>query len=306
MSVDVIIVSYNTRELLRACLRSVFDTASDVEDLSVFVTDNASTDGSAEMVVAEFPAVRLIRAKKNLGFGRANNAAVAQGHSEYLLLLNSDARLTPGTLQTLLDAMAEQPNCVALGPRLEYPDGRFQLSLRNRPTFARNLWVLTGLEARFHGHIPALDNWLTEAAHCDGQKVEMLSFACALLRRGFWESLGGIDPNLFLYEEETDLFVPALRGGFDVRYCAHATVVHEGGQSVEQNDLGEFSAFHRYKSKYYVFRKHDGVFMAWLTYWTDRLIFARAALTARLRGRPNPMVVQRRICPKAWRASFGD
>ncbi len=153
--VDIIIVSFNTRELLRACLTSVRVNAPANQTI---VVDNASTDGSPEMVAADFPEVQLICSPENVGFGAANNLGIAAGSSPYLLFLNSDAELTPGALPQLMAALDRDARAVMSGPRLEGPDGAFQASCRRIPNAWRYAWVLSGLGARVPW-LRTLDTW---------------------------------------------------------------------------------------------------------------------------------------------------
>ncbi|HRI89210.1 MAG TPA: glycosyltransferase family 2 protein [Candidatus Hydrogenedentes bacterium] len=303
MGVDVIVVSYNTRELLRACLRSVESARTDVDALNLYVVDNASADGSPAMVRQEFPSAHLIALDTNIGFGPANNRGMRAGQSEYLLFLNSDAELRPGALRALKECLSTDPACVAVGPRLEYPDGRFQLSCRRFPTLLRSIWNTTGLQGRYPRRFSALRSWLDEADHIDGATVDMVSGACFLMRRDYLESIGGFDDDLFLYEEEMDIMLPARRRGNTVRYCASARVAHHHGASSGEQEASDMSLFHLYRSKYYTFRKHYGALIAWLTYATDYAVFKASILRNKLRGTPTPATRSAEYCVKGFRAA---
>ncbi len=303
MSVDVIVVSYNTRDLLRACLQSVARAATEVENVRVFVVDNASSDGSAEMVRNEFPSVQPIALDENIGFGPANNRGIRAGKGAYLLFLNSDAELKPSALRTLLSFLDTDANCVIVGPRLEYPDGRFQLSCRRFPTFLRSLWNTAGLQRRFPRRFASLQSWLTEADHTQGAKVDMVSGACFLARRDYFESVGGFDENLFLYEEEMDVMLPARRMGKEVRYCAEARVIHHHGASSGEHQASDASLFHLYRSKYYTFRKHYGAVVAWLTFMADYLVFRLSTALNGLRGSPSAADRNASFCLQGFRVS---
>src|SRR5438445_1392477 len=138
-ALSIVIVSFNTRAHLRACLMSLAD-----EPVEAIVVDNASTDGSAEMVAAEFPAVDLIRLQENAGFARANNAALPRCRGKYVLLLNSDTQARPGAIESLIAFGDAHPEAGVWGPRLLNPDGSPQPSCFRFPTPARawleNLW----------------------------------------------------------------------------------------------------------------------------------------------------------------------
>jgi len=296
MGVDVIVVSYNTRDLLRACLTSVAATTADVDGVSVYVVDNASSDGSAGMVHADFPTAHLTALDRNIGFGPANNRGLRAGHGELLLFLNSDAELTPEALRTLVLFLAGHPRCVAVGPRLEYPDGRFQFSCRRFPTLLRSIWNTTGLQRRFPKAFRSLHSWLTEAEHVDGAIVDMVSGACFLMRRDYLESIGG-------YEEEMDIMLPARRRGKDVCYCASACVVHHHGASSGEQEASDISLSHLYRSKYYAFRKHYGELTAWLVFATDYAVFQISIVLNRLRGTSTPATRNAAFCLRGYKNS---
>lgn len=303
MSVDVIVVSHNTRDLLRACLASVMRASTEVADVRTFVIDNASGDASAGLVRGEFPAAELIALDENIGFGPANNRGVRAGSGDYLLFLNSDAELKDGALRALVSFLDQHPNCVAVGPRLDYPDGQFQLSCRRFPTLLRGFWNTAGLQRRFP-NLPAMQMWLTEGEHVSGAKVDMVSGACFLMRRDYLESIGGFDENLFLYEEEMDIMLPARRQRREVCFCAEARVIHHHGASSGEREASDASLFHLYRSKYYTFRKHYGGSVAWLAYVSDYAVFVASSLINRVRGSASVAARNASFCAKGYRASF--
>lgn len=296
-AVDIVVVSYNTAPLLRACLASI---AAHAPAARAIVVDNASGDGSVDLVRSEFPRAVCVPLAENVGFGAANNRGLAEGEAPLVLFLNSDAELTAGALDTLADCLDTRLDAVIAGPRLAYPDGRFQPSCRRFPTMARNLWCYSGLQARFPRHARWLQNWLDESAHTEPAAVDMVSGACFLARRAWMESLGGFDENLFLYEEETDISLPARRRGHEVQYCPDALVLHHGGATVDSNGLNAFSTRHLFRSKYVCFRKHYGAAYAALTHAGDVAVFGQSALR---RGPASEAAATLRIVRRAWRES---
>ena len=142
---SVSVVSYRTPALLRQCLSALERERAQL-DLDVTVVDNASGDGSAEMVAEDFPWVRLIRNDRNLGFGAAHNQALRVAGGRYLLILNSDATPGVGALRTLVEFLDAHPRVAVAGPRLRYPDGRVQPSRRRFPTVATLLLESTQLQ----------------------------------------------------------------------------------------------------------------------------------------------------------------
>ena len=303
MKTDIVIVNYNTRELLRACLRSI-RKHTDPERVRVYVVDNASTDSSPVFIASEYPAVDLVALDHNIGFGAANNRATVLGKAPYILFLNPDAELTEDALDNLEKCLDTRPQCVIAGPRLEYPDGRFQLSCRRFPSPLRAAWSLAGLERRYPRACPRLCNWFTEAEHLSGYHPDMVSGACFLIRREYFERLGGFDEELFMYEEETDLMLPARRLGFEIAYCRDARVVHHGGASVEAASLSTFSMRQLYRSKYYCFRKHYGAGVSRRAYYLDCLLLQASAAWNTLRGRDAAARVRLRVVRRAWKESL--
>src|SRR5579862_8539033 len=140
----VVVVSYNTRDMLRACLKAITDAVGGLRS-AVYVVDNASTDGSVEMVRSEFPNVELTASAENLGFARANNLALADADARYLLLLNPDTEAEPGSLRTLVEFMDSHPEAGAVGPMLLNTDGSIQNNGSKFPSLGREVLAVTGL-----------------------------------------------------------------------------------------------------------------------------------------------------------------
>ena len=171
--VSVLIINWNTRELLDECLTSVFETTTSL-DFEVIVLDNASSDGSAEMVAEKFPSVKLMQNQENVGFSRGNNQAAESAGGEFFLLLNSDARLLPGALETLLTFATKTEKAAVIGAQLVNPDGSFQFSYADFPNLWREFLTLSTLGRRIFGkNYPSHRRrwntarrwWITSMAH---------------------------------------------------------------------------------------------------------------------------------------------
>lgn len=247
----VIIVNWNTRELLVRCLESVASTTGDL-DLETIVVDNGSTDGSPEMLRARFPQVRLLANRENVGFGRAVNQAAAATDSPYLLLLNSDARLLPGALQSLLRVAESRPRAGVVGARICNPDGTVQASHVSFPTLGREFLVLSGFGRLLFGpwypsHGPRKNR--------HPQAVDWVSGACILARRTAFEAVGGFDEGYFLHGEEMDLCYRMQANGWSVWYQDEAKVLHEGGGSSRGGDRSSIE-LHLYRGRLRFFVKH--------------------------------------------------
>jgi GT2 family glycosyltransferase len=269
--VSVIIVSFNTRDLLRESLQSVLaecDRLPHGKAAEILVVDNASADGSPEMVDTEFSGtrtpVRLIRSQANLGFGVANNLAMEASLGRYLVLLNSDAFFHPGALRLAADHMAANPAAGMGGGRLVGRDGAAQPSARSFHSIWLDALVLTGLSDRFpRSRIFGAPNrtW-TDPNH--PAEVDWLTGAFLILRREALINSGLFDPAFFLYYEEVDLCRRVKGAGFQVLYWPDIVVTHLGGESsrklssLTRSGHAQEVVLWRMRSTLLYYRKHHG------------------------------------------------
>lgn len=269
---SIIILSWNVRELLRACLASVIEDrglgigdqgsgggdqagrgntlTTDTCPLTteVIVLDNASTDGSAEMVATEFPEVRLIRNPKNLGYARANNIGIAASAGRYVLLLNSDTVVPPGAFEGLVAFMETHPGCGACSPRLLQPDGRpqpYAFGCDPTPGYLLRRGLARALFRR------PLHDW----AVAEPIQADWVSGACLLVRRAAIEQVGGLDETMFMYFEDNDWCRRMRLAGWQVWYVPTVAITHIGGAGLRQNPRAR-AAY--YQSLTYFYRKHYG------------------------------------------------
>jgi hypothetical protein len=247
-----VIVNWNTRELLAECLTSLYDTITD-PTFDVWVVDNASTDGSVEMVRNDFPGVHLIVNAHNEGFARANNLAMARSRGRYLLLFNSDALALPGAVQALVRLADAEPRAGIIGARLLNPDGSFQASYTPFPSLRQEFLILTGLGRLLHGRqYPSRG----PEEHKGPQVVDYVEGACLLVRRQAMEEVGGLDEGYFMYAEEVDWCYTMKRAGWQVWYQPAARIIHLGGGSSRQRRTQREADL--YRSRVRFFRKHYG------------------------------------------------
>jgi teichuronic acid biosynthesis glycosyltransferase TuaH len=225
--VSAVVVSFNTRDLLERCLLSLRAQAG--VKLQTIVVDNASTDGSRELVRERFPEVELIELAHNMGFGPANNIAFERCDGEYVLLLNSDAFLADGALAELVATAARHPHAGAVGPRLLNPDGTLQRSAWPFPHAGRIMLEALGLHRplRRLGVLDDLGTW----EHDEERPVDFLIGACLLLRSSALSEVGGFDEAFWLYGEEADLQRRLAARGWQVVFTPRATAAHVGGAS---------------------------------------------------------------------------
>lgn len=251
--VTVVVVSYNTRDALRRCLRAL----QDQKVAKTVVVDNGSEDGSGAMVAAEFPRVHLVETGENLGFARANNVGAACAETPLVLFLNSDAYADAGSIARLASAFGG--NVVAAGGRLRNPDGSLQESVAGRPTLGMVFLEQTLLEKACGGY------WRTRALPMDRtSEVDQVMGACLMVRVG----LEPWDERFFLYCEDTDLCLRLRRHG-TILYVPDAGFEHELGTSSRREPWRGIARYNAGKELY--FRIHHGVAQSTACLLLDRL-----------------------------------
>jgi GT2 family glycosyltransferase len=291
---SIIIVNWNVRDLLHACLSSLTKDEGRKTDKNssfvfrpsseVVVVDNASSDDSATMVAAEFPAVRLIANRENRGFTGGNNQGLALARGRYVFFLNPDTEVVGDALAMMVDYMDTHPEVGALGPQLLYGDGSLQSSCRRFPTFAtalfestplawhwpRNPWARRYRMEDLSPPPPLPDGSAARSplgkteSRGFGADVEMdvdwLVGAALLVRREVLAQIGGFDEGYFMYSEELDLCRRIKQAGWRIVHLPTAQVIHYEGKSSEQNVAGRHIRFQTSKVRY--FRKFHGPFQA--------------------------------------------
>jgi GT2 family glycosyltransferase len=313
--VSIIIVSFNTRQVLQECLQSIERESSGLE-VEVWVVDNNSSDGSPEMLEQDFPYVHLIRSQINLGFGAANNAALPLARGRYVVLLNSDAFLCKDSLRLAIKHMDEHPQAGLGGARLMGRDGSWQPSARMFPSIMTDAFVYFGLAARFpksrlFGRFDR--TWADQSA---ASEVDWVPGAFSIIPAATLAKVGFFDPNFFLYSEEVDLCKRIKAAGYQIWYWPDIAVIHIGGESSRQIKTLEMSSTGaqlirwRMRSTLLYYRKHHGS-AAWMAKALEiglyRLIIWRNSFSgdprrkARLAEHRNLIALMR----KAWQDTAG-
>ena len=232
-SVTVVIVSWNTRDLLARCLESLAADA-DAGRAAVCVVDNESSDGSAEMAERDFPWVTVVRSGGNIGFGPAVNLGVERmPRTPWVAPANSDLELEPGTLATLLDAASGDARAGAVAPLLLGVDREPQHSVYPFPTVGFTLLFALGLHRvsrRFADRYCVPGAW----DRFRRRRVPWVIGAFLLVRRDAWDAIGGFDPAQWMYAEDLDLGWRLARGGHPTLYVPEARVIHHGAAASEQ------------------------------------------------------------------------
>lgn len=283
---SILIVSFNTIDLLERCLESIRQFPP-VPTFEVFVVDNGSRDGSSDMVAQRFPEVHLLANPDNKGFAAANNQALPLAKGDLVLFLNSDTCLLQDSLLPLLSRLHEAPRVGIVGPTELFTDGKAYPTICPSPDLGFLFLTHTGLRHRFYRSArinPYRKIW--ERAYESGQPVvvDWLSGSCLMVRRQVLEEVGWFDDGYFFYMEETDLCERARKAGWLVEYVPQGQIIHLGGGSAHQAKGGLLTLSGTVSELRY-FQKHRTVIELLLL---RGLLFAEFTLKLLLAGWADP------------------
>lgn len=257
VELSIVIVSWNVREHLHACLESIHERGT----WETIVVDAASTDGTAEMIGGAFPAVKLIEPGENVGFTRGNNLGIEASRGRYVLLLNPDTEILDDALEKMIAYMDAQPEVGALGPKLLNTDMTVQSSRRRFPTlktaFFESTWLQPYASQKILNHYYMLDIPDDRTA-----QVDWVQGAALMVRREVIDGVGVLDEGFFMYSEELDWQKRIKQAGWQVVYYPEARIIHHGGKSSEQAAAQRDIYFHTSKIRY--FKKHHGAGIAFI------------------------------------------
>jgi GT2 family glycosyltransferase len=291
MDVSVVIVTRNTCALACDAVRSVLESQDNLRK-EVIVVDNASADDTPQVLPRTFPGVNYVRSADNLGYARANNRGADSARGEFLLLLNSDARLKPNTLAAVVPWMRAHPDCGLAGVQLLNPDGSRQNSIANLPSLATELLNKSLLRRLFPHRFPGKEQDFKEPL-----QVESVVGACMFIRSSVWKAIGGFDERFFFFLEETDFCRQVRARGWQVFHLPQAQAWHRQGQTARQTPATVRIEY--WRSRYEYFRKNCGglaygllrvglcvkLFLDWLA--SGVAVAATAGRSARWRERWN-------------------
>ncbi len=299
LDLGVIILNWNTRDLLRDCLRSIF-AAPSLLAFKVCVVDNASTDGSPAMVRAEYPLVRLVESWDNRGYAAGNNLGLqdfgfgfglADG-PRYALLLNPDTVVPETALAGLVAYMDGHPRCGAAGPRLLLPSGELDLACRRSLAFDAFVYRMVGLSRLFPRNRRFGQYNLTYLSPDVETEVGSVVGACMIIRREAITQAGLLDEGFFMYGEDLDWAAAIHQAGWEVRYNPAVTVLHVKRAASRQSHRAQI-AFH--EAMLYFYQKHYAAntppLLGWLVVLGIQLNLNWTRLRERLTRRASPAVV---------------
>lgn len=255
-SISVIIVSWNACDYLRDCLNSIYQTGSPCVQ-EVIVVDNASKDGSPEMVEKEFPEVILIRAGENLGFARANNLAMRSAKGSIFALVNSDVIVHPGCLEKLAVFLDQHPDVGLVGPRVIGGDGNLQRTCHRMPTVWNTACRVLAIDRVFPQWQLLSGFELPHRYHDECTEVEVLSGCFLAARKQAVDEIGGLDERFFFYGEDIDWCKRFWDAGWKLMFVPEAVATHFGGGSSSNAPFRFSIEIHRANMKYW--QKHHGI-----------------------------------------------
>lgn len=259
--VSVVIVNWNSRNLLENCLASLCETTS--IPFEAIVVDNGSTDDSVEYLSANWPQVSVIPLERNYGFAGANNIGFKYCHGRYVLLLNVDTISQKNMIARMVECMENNPEAGCVGARHLNPDGSLQWSMDNFPSLLNDTLRYTDLI-----RLPALQGWLRQkypafSDHDVEREVDWVNGACFMVRREVIQQTGGLDTYFFIYAEELDWCARIWEAGWTVRFTPNAEVIHLHGGSFNATDgkrtILLYQSLRRYYRKHYSRRKYIAI-----------------------------------------------
>ena len=251
LDLSIIIVNWNTRDLLAQCLESVYANTQGIT-FEVFVVDNASADGSAQMVPERFPQVRLIENQENVGFARANNQAIKEARGRYVLFLNSDTVVQPSALNLMVAFMDNHLDAGAAGAMLLNSDGTLQKSTRNKFSIGEEI-LSTSCLGQISSFFPLRSSAGTmgHAASNRYIMVDGVAGTCLLARRATLDDVGPFNEQFFMYAEDNELCFRIRRNNWKIYYLPSARVIHHGGRSTAQASQQMLLEFYRARFLFY-------------------------------------------------------
>ncbi len=244
MDLSIIIVNYNVKEFLQNLLHSLAKATTGIKS-EIIIVDNASDDGSVEMLREKFPGITLIANNDNKGFSKANNQGLVIAKGKYLLLLNPDTIVQEDTFHTLIKFFEETPDAGMVGCKILNPDGTLQLACRRSfPGPWTSFCKVTGLSTLFpNSKIFARYN-LTYLDENQTYEVDAISGSFMMLKRECYEKIGGLDEQFFMYGEDLDLCYRTQKGGYKVYYVHLTQIIHYKGESTRRSSLDETKIFY--------------------------------------------------------------
>jgi GT2 family glycosyltransferase len=257
IEISVVIVGWNAKHYLELCLDSLVK-APPRRNMEVLVVDNASSDGSAEMIEAKYPWVKLIKSGENLGFAKGNNVAIRRATGRYIALVNPDVIVFPGCLDALADFLDKNPKVGNVGPRVLNPDMSMQSTCRRFPSLWNNFCSATRLESAFKGIPFFAGEHMFYFAHDRTLAVDVLVGCFSMIRRETFDQVGLLDEGLFMYGDDVDWCRRARNGGWEIVFHPDGQAIHDRGKITAPYPVR--FAVAQQRSVLYYWKKHYSIF----------------------------------------------
>jgi GT2 family glycosyltransferase len=306
MDLSVVIVGWNARHYLELCLESL-ESAPPRRSMETFVVDNASSDGTSEMIAAKFPWVKLIRSEKNLGFSKGNNLAIRQCQGRYIALVNPDVIVFPGCLDALADFLDQNPKVGNVGPRVFNPDLSQQSTCRRFPTLWNNFCSATGLASAFKKSRLFAGEHMFYFPHNRELRVDVIVGCFSMIRRETFDTVGLLDEKLFMYGDDVDWCRRCWKAGWQVVFFPGAQAIHDRGKITAPYPVR--FALAQQRSVLYYWSKHHGLFgklgIGSITVFHHLVRYSFSALSGIIRSERSPQAdVRKQVSAACLRALF--
>jgi GT2 family glycosyltransferase len=308
MDISVVIVGWNAKHYLELCLESLA-AAPPHRSMEIIVVDNASADGTAEMIEARFPYVKLIKSSENLGFAKGNNVGIRQCQGRYIALVNPDVIVFSGCLDALADFLDQNPKVGNVGPRVLNPDMTMQSTCRRFPTLWNNFCSATGLATKFKNSKFFAGEHMFYFPHDRTLPVDVLVGCFSMIRRETFNEVGLLDEDLFMYGDDVDWCRRARNAGWQVVFFPGGEAIHDRGKITAPYPVR--FAVAQQKSVLHYWRKHHGFWGAMgirsiiFFHHLARYGFAMLASLARTKRSPEGDV-RKQVSGACLRAMFSD
>ncbi len=268
MKLSICIVSWNVAELLEKCLASIYKHPPKCE-FEVIVVDNASSDRSVD-VIKKFACAKIIENKTNRGFSAGNNQAIKANTGKYVLILNPDTEVLPGSLDTLTEFLDKNSKAAIVAPKLLNPDRSLQRSCMGFPTLGAMAMRQLFIEHLWPGNPYTKQYLMADFKYDKIAEVDQPMGACLLIRRSVLNEVGLFDENSFMFFDEVDLCHRVKLSGHGIFFTPDSEIIHHGGSSISKWGAVNLSK-HWTLSRNYYFKKNYGVWAPWVLYFVDLL-----------------------------------
>jgi GT2 family glycosyltransferase len=272
VDLSIVVVTWNAKKVTEECLESI-ERQDAARSLETIVVDNASSDGTVEMVQEKFPSVRLVQNDQNLGFAKANNSGIRLSTGKYICLINSDVNVPPSCLRRIYCFMEENPSVGLLGPRMLGADGKTRRSCMRFPTLWSSFCRALGLDSLVKGSTTFGGFLMSDFKHDRVMDVEVLNGWFWVVRREALEQVGLLDERFFMYGEDVDWCYRFRSKGWRTVFYPEAEAIHYGGASSARAPARFYVEMHKANVQYW--RKHHGrlaQFAYLLTVWLHEVV----------------------------------